>query len=487
MIKHQTLPIDIQIFKQPSLINMKPLSKTLSEPGIDLEFMNDSKNLSKVINQNEHNLHASKHKMSDFLLEKLTFVKNILKFKYVFKEILVRNIFAILFLILLIEVQIYVDQYFTCDLDNSNFLKVLYFELREIYFFFYFYFLYGSYAFFSLFQIKPKIIQLMSLNSFFFLNLKVYHVDPFEDYLDLNSANILLGLLTVFIYYKKNKIPWKKLQKGLISIFLLVFFLFMVNHYVMKSYVITEIKEMTLQFEDKTLGGIIFQIFLFIYFRIYHMIFFKSLVIYSKLSKNADECKDSIIMFSKCYILDAVCSSVPLAVCEHLNTKQAWLGMFNFTYQILVLYDPDFDILKHLRKLIYKILKKKEDDLNNHEKKVIELLSLSLNEVIIIIYFQILLLFGFRRCLNLWLLVIKCDFSIPDYIEIMWENVVILMVLNSFLVVGLAIRKNNPLKLMWSLESYSSLFQIYYIVILHFAVDFNLQFYIYCFYLKTSL
>ena len=480
-LKLYTLPIEIQHGTKPAPIFEKHLKKSCSESDIELDISSNSKDC-----QPKETAPSSKSeirpRIKTYFSNQFIKLKKVVKIRYLLKEVLVRNFYALLILILLIEVQIYFNQYYTCNLDNSKVYFVLYFVIRETFIFLFFYFLYGYYALFSLFNNQTKIVHVFTMNSFVFLTLKAYEVITLQNYLDLHVTNIIIGHLMVFYYYKKDKIPFKKIQKGLLVMFLLVFFLFLINHYLMKSFVIAKIKILTLRLENPTLGGILFQIFLFLYYRLYHKIFFKSLVMYSRISKKSENCKDSIIMFSKYLLLDAVTSSAPAAVCVSMLNINAWLGMFNFLYQILVLYDPNFDILRKIKNLIFRLAKRKQEEPNAHEKKVTELLSVSLNEVMIIVYLQFLLLFAMRKCINYYVLAEKCDFSIPENIQIRCENVFVLMILNSLIVMALAVRERDPLKLVWSLESYSALFQVYYIILLHSAVDFTLQFYLQVFY-----
>ena len=77
----------------------------------------------------------------------------------------------------------------------------------------------------------------------------------------------------------------------------------------------------------------------------------------------------------------------------------------------------------------------------------------------------------------------RCDGLIYDYVEIRIENIFVLMVLNVALVLALIIKKKIPLKIVWTLESYNLLFQIYYVILLHFVCDNVLQTYFNLYYL----
>ena len=116
--------------------------------------------------------------------------------------------------------------------------------------------------------------------------------------------------------------------------------------------------------------------------------------------------------------------------------------------------------------------------------KVKEIFSVSLNEILIIVYLQLILMLSFRKFLVKLFFETSCDFEIRKDIEIRLENIFIMFLMNLCLAVCLIKRKNNPLKLVWNMESYGAFFKIYYIMMLHFIVDFNLQYYLYVYNLK---
>ena len=327
----------------------------------------------------------------------------------------------------------------------------------------------------------------MYLIILFILLLKIYKIDPIGSYLDVYLANILVIVIKICFFYKKQVFSLENLKSRTLP--LMTFYICMIfNYYVMEGIIIPEFKQTTLEIQNTILGGTIFQFALFVYFRIYYKIFFITLMMFAKISNNSEEGKDVMVMISNFYLFDAVCSSTPAAISESLDSVGTWLGFFNFLYQILVLYDPNLDIFYNLKILLYKIMKRKlpESKTNEQCNIIMDILCLSLNQVVIVVYLQLLLWSCWRRGLNYMDLTSRCDGLIYDYVEIRIENIFVLMVLNFTLVLALIIKKKEPLKIVWTLESYNPLFQIYYIILLHFVCDNVLQTYYGLYYLKKT-
>ena len=111
---------------------------------------------------------------------------------------------------------------------------------------------------------------------------------------------------------------------------------------------------------------------------------------------------------------------------------------------------------------------------------------MALSNVLIIIVVHLILWFSFRKAMVLLTLVKKCDFSLKEFVVIRIENIVVLLLTICLLMIGLAIRKNDPLKFDWELESYGFFTNFIYIIMLHFLVDNHLQYYFSFYYLKIN-
>ena len=249
--------------------------------------------------------------------------------------------------------------------------------------------------------------------------------------------------------------------------------------------IIPYFKNCILEIEDKVLGAVIFQIFLFSYYTLHYRLYFYVLREYSDLLDNSKESRISIIWLSKYYLIEALCSSLPAAICVELNSIGSWLGILNFIYQVLVLYDSDFNILRRARVFLFsRICKIKEQKLDEQDKNITKILIISLNQIIIIIYLHLMLWYWQNRCLYDFLLAKSCDFLMVDYVVIRLENIFILLLFTVALAIWLEIRKKKQSSLLSNKADHSddSLWQIYHNILFHFVVDHNLQYFMYYFY-----
>ena len=479
-MKVETLPLDINNLSRKPINFDRHSKKSLTEPEILFE-----NNLNFEFTPR---LKVSKTK-NNFFLEKWLRLQN-LRWKYFFFDILLKEICVISILILLIETQIYIQEYLNCKMDNSNIPLVIYTIFREFFFVISYYLLFAYYAFkLSWPHALDKKTTTLCLVLFFLLYLlKIYKIDSNGNYLDCYLVAFIVQWLRVIMVYRKQLILWENMKIRNFPLFSLLCFCLMFNHYGMKNLFIPSIKEFCINFvEDSLLGSFIFQVILFIYFRIYYKFFFYILMMYANLS-NDSMGKDCLVMFSKYFLIDAVCSSIPGAVIGSLHNTGAWLGIFNFIYQLLVLYDQNFDILRYVKVLFWKIFKKttKISKSNQQEKYVREILKMALSNVLIIIGVHLILWFYFRKAMVRLTLVKNCDFSLKEFVVIRIENIVVSSLIMFLFMIGLAIRKNDPLKFDWELESYGFFTNFIYIIMLHFLVDNHLQYYFSFYYLKIN-
>ena len=182
-----------------------------------------------------------------------------------------------------------------------------------------------------------------------------------------------------------------------------------------------------------------------------------------------------------------ICSSVPGAISSDLSSIDAWFGLFNFIYQLLVLYDRDFNFIKKMKSICYRICKKNETILNENERKILVIMSISVNQCIPILFVHLFLWFSTEKGLYHYMITSGCDFSLQAEIvaNIRVENIILLLVFTCAMILGLAVKKKADFKLIWVNEDFGPLFQIYYTVLLHILVDTFLQYYFYIFYLKN--
>ena len=197
--------------KKPIAFNrIKEKSPSISEPSISFNIINISRininiSTSKVVivkSLDKKDKMTFSQNIQNYLKDSILNLKNF-RWKYFFIEVFMRNIYVFLFLVLLIQTQILIRQYYFCDLDNSNILAVGYFIFKDVFFFLYYYILFGSYSFFPIFDIPMTLNRIIVANTIFWLLLKVYGIDPFtENYVNIHGTNILWTMVCIFIHYK---------------------------------------------------------------------------------------------------------------------------------------------------------------------------------------------------------------------------------------------------------------------------------------------
>ena len=456
------MPVDLSLPNRLRLNFNKPSRKTFSEPEISFN-----------ISQNDLSLECSPrlemfsdNQTKNFCFEKLMRIKN-LRWRYFITEVVFKEVSIFSFLILLIQAQTYIHHSIYCEMDNSNIPLVIYTICRDMFFSLSYYVLFAYYAFNLCWPrvADDKIVILGYFVSITVYLLKIYNFDPYDNNFDIYAALLFCQGFRVIIVEKRQLCLRKNIKTRIFPLFFLLGFCLLFHNYGMKNNFIPYIKAFTVDFVNSSLlGSFIFQMFLFLYFRVYYKIFFFILMMYSEMKNDTKIEKSCLVMFSKYFLMDAVCSSTPTAIIGNLNSVETWLGFFNFLYQVLVLYDQNFDLLRNLRFLFLKLCKKEPPKLNQQEQFVKEILSMSLNHVLLIIFHQLIIWFSFRKCMDRFSLVRNCDFQLKEFVELRIENILLLFIFVFLVAVALATKKIEPLRLEWELESYR--FLLRYIIML---------------------
>ena len=255
----------------------------------------------------------------------------------------------------------------------------------------------------------------------------------------------------------------------------LIVFCLIFHHYVIIIYLIPNFKKW-IKFDSVFFTNSIFQMFYFCYFRFYKYVFFQILIKYSQVLEESNFLGENcIILLSKYYLIDAMCSALPAATTENLDSLGFYLGLFNFFYQVLVLYYRRFDIFRVFKKLLYKILRKNHHKTKNIEKYLQKILCISLNDVLIIICSHMVLWYGFE--INLNDAIEPCRFTIFDYMKMKIENLILIFIFNFVMLSIILTKKPNICQFFIEREYYSIIFQIYDIILLHYVFDSQLQYY----------
>ena len=117
-MKILTMPEDLHKFKKDPSYKQK--LQFVSEPDISSENLKISEDCLKISTEDKETKNASNRLSEIFLTLKK------LRWRFFFKEVFLRNVYAFCFLVILVELQIYIHQYIFCGLDNSNVLTILY-------------------------------------------------------------------------------------------------------------------------------------------------------------------------------------------------------------------------------------------------------------------------------------------------------------------------------------------------------------------------
>ena len=349
-------------------------------------------------------------------------------FKKIFNIDLIIFSLAFFTMISLVYVQNYINQYIYCNLDNYNIIFVIYCLIRETFFVNYFYLIYYHYVVFSFLEKSSyKLLIIFTLDFLMILALKIYNIDPFHDFVDLYGTIIVIGFCSLVYYFWRSKFSLREIKIKIFIKLFLIFFTLLIHQFFMKNYIIPIVRELTL---DVGQGKILFQFFLIFYFKIYGYILFKGMVYMIKHSlPNKNE--DCIRIVSKFYLLDVISSCLPSIISEPLGSKEFWLGLFNFIYHVLVLYDRENNLWRIFKRFLRKLLKKelKVKKIKEAETKVRQVISSCINEMIFVVYLQVVIMFYFRRVFVSVVSFISknCQLEMLDYIDIGGWNILILL------------------------------------------------------------
>ena len=278
----QTMPEDLQKIKPPSLKFEKQLRKSFSDPSIDLEIINP-----KLINALSVQESSTALKIKHIIFEKIIAIKDF-GWKHFFNEVFLKNIYAFSCLIFIIHLQIYVSQYLNCNLDNTNVLVVLYVLARALLFELFYYYRMAIFSMKICWPNVPKHLIFFFLVALLFLLLKIYKIDPITSYVDIYISSIVIVVIKILLSYKTQAFCLQNLKYRALPLMSLYFYCCIFNYYAMKNIIIPDFKQTTLEIKNRTLGAAIFQISLFIYYRIYYKIFFIILMMLAKISNNSE-------------------------------------------------------------------------------------------------------------------------------------------------------------------------------------------------------
>lgn len=492
----KTLPCDIKNNHNPIKFNKQQTKILISLPEIEIdkEFSSKqiySQKIDSSISVLKKSLPLKYRKISNVFL--IFFDKSIPRSKLLFvliTEIILPismgSIISILFLLLQNS-----SLNGECALDN--FYSYVYASMKSTFFTIFYYILFGYYVLFPPiliriphYQIYIKIFIFFyaSITSITLKMLKLLKILPWNIELDVHILNIISGFVVAHILIKKFKISFKEIKAYFYVSWILVILLIL-HYYVIKAYCVTQLFNICSKI---IYGNYLFQIFLFIYFQIYGKIIYILMIKFFTISDiQIKKLNNSVLVFLKYFICDVICSCISIPILNDLFSIEALFGLLNFIFQLITFYNQKNYILNFVTKLFFFIFNKKFDKYksNKIEKKCKSIIAGSTNEIMIIIFCKILIIMIFRRFLcpiaasrNVKL-VIDCTLLINPNIQIKIENFISLILINFFIFTYLIFHMidKNKIKITWKIESFNPFLKTYFIVLLHFVLDINIQFY----------
>ena len=117
-----------------------------------------------------------------------------------FMEFILLNIYALCFLVLIIQIHIYSKEDFFCNEDTSNFIPILFSLLRKTMFIQAFY---GFFIYYAFETCYPKAIDKITIFILIFVALfltllKLYNIDTNRNFLSVYLCNFFIIILKVF-------------------------------------------------------------------------------------------------------------------------------------------------------------------------------------------------------------------------------------------------------------------------------------------------
>lgn len=387
----------------------------------------------------------------------------------------------------------------SCEVkDSYHLIYICFVSTPQILYFF----LFGYYMFFPFLfdgipknmKVKLKVFPLIivCMISFVMKALKLNGLYLLESIdFDIHTINFLFGFLYVYFLFRKYAIALSNLIR-ITKIFAMFFSTIVLHYYLIRNYFYVYLHSIVILNEY---GKYVFQIMLLIYLKVYGQIIFNLTVQFFKIiphsKKKSHEAFDSVLLFLKYYISDAIHSCIIMPVVSHSDNFELLFGLFNFSFQLSILYSTKNRLSFYANRFWFwirgkPIEKKKSDSINRKCKLII---AGSTNDMIIIIMVRMLIMFNFPQfiySLNSSRetdLVLDCKYIINSKIYFHQENLafLILIVAMNF-VYSISFfydreNSNGNKKSIWKLESYNCLLKICYNTLIHLINDFHLQFY----------
>lgn len=385
----------------------------------------------------------------------------------------------------------YIDLWVGCELDT--FPKLIYRNLKDIIFILSFFPILGYKMIFpwilnKMPENKKRCIQVIIALGFLLI------ITPFPTLLDsgilknhilMHVSNFIWGIAIAFLLCLAYKINFSEIRPFL-SILVAFLVAETLNQYLFKEIVIIQLRETDFfDVHNKT-----FRVGIFVYFQIYYSFVDYLLMKFFALSENIKTSNDSILIFLKYFISDLICSSIVTPIFENVESSNRILSFFFYAYQLIIFYKRKnyfADLLWKVFNFIFKrnkIVKEKDKIENLLQKKCKMLISGSLNEIMMVVFFKIVMLSVFRKFSFhspfLLKLADKCLFFNPENMNLLPCCLGIAFLINIIVFCLTFLKKKKRDERMLEYIKFSDggfLMRVYHLIIMSYYVEFYLQFF----------
>ena len=422
-------------------------------------------------------LELNKKRNSNILHRMMIYKKESKIFTCVFKNIIFPNMFAFLFIFILMIIEDAIQ--FPCS-ENRNENKYMYSILRNAFLRVFFF---NWWVALCLLDEKSPIIMkiLMFLGVLTITFLIDYHGKYMLVIGNTDFDQYVFSVIFQVVFYVFAQMYQKELtKKQFTKLGFVIVYLFIVglDEIFIRFYFIQMVYGRLKNIPNRK---IVFQCFLFFFYQIKGKLF---LGILNKFKKSIPA---NLFLFSiKYYIIDVLSSCVVLALVYDQVKNVQMFAIFNFSAQLISLYLQENVLLRYFCSLINflrckKNQKQKEKKISYSEiKSIIAGLT---NEAIYVITFAVMNIIIFNRTMQL--IKIENLFCViywnSDFVIFNPQNLCVLFAINFFYFFYriFQMKDDGKIHFLWKLEDYSFFVRVYVIAIFQGYADNSFFFYMY--------
>ena len=263
--------------------------------------------------------------------------------------------------------------------------------------------------------------------------------------------------------------------------FLYAFLFLFFSYYVVKMELILRLIENGVYSHNR----ILFKVMIFLYFNFYRGFFSTLIIRYFKLCKQNQikQQNEGILMLLKFFLSDLMCSCLVPVIVYNKDNFIIIISIFLFSYQITIIYLKNNFIFEYLIKIgsyVFNFKQTINDDI--WQNKCRNMMIKVLNEVLVIIYFKILIINFTKkftiRSIFMSFLSDNC-FFFNSKMHIYVETMVLLIALNGLIFGSFYCSRETKHQDFNLNEKTQLLKKIYHNVMIYSYVELNYQFYFY--------